>query len=109
MDIEKLDTLKDVHGRALAGINAYCGSIRSRVSFTGHVEYPGMMYFYPCIHVGDPLGITINIISINMEQKKEIIGILAKNGVVAKYRRCEDTGAEFEGMMAQEGEVRNEG
>ena len=97
--------LESVLDKSLEEINQYCNSLRSSVTFIGHIDLPDTLNIYPSIYVSDALKIRVNITDIE-KGRVEIIDILAKNGVSAIYERDAETGVGFVGTLA-ESEVQN--
>ncbi len=100
MNYEALD---EVLEKVLTEINQYCISIHSKVVFLGHVESPELL-IYPHLSVMDPIGVSVNISSMGKGKKKDVLKILAKNGISATFGRDKDSSSiEFIGTLRKEG------
>ena len=97
------DKIKAVLQECLLKINEYCESIGSSVKFIGHIDDLRVLNIYPYFGISDPLGIRMNISGMD-RGKKEILEILANNGVKAYFENTPD-GIGFSGILIENGQA----
>ena len=95
--------IETVLQESLLKINEYCESIGSSVKFIGHIDDLRVLNIYPYFGISDPLGIRMNISGMD-RGKKEILEILANNGVKAYFENTPD-GIGFSGILIESGQA----